>query len=94
MKQDPGLFRASSLVVLELQTGLRAGETFVQLTVSIKGREGTLRRSWRLTEGRPSSGQLADLSHYVASLVTAAVVTSTGAQESLLPGLPLEESEG
>lgn len=80
--------------LLALEVGIEARERPREVVVieSIPGREGTLTRSWRLTEGRLDGPQVDDLAGWLLSAVTTAIATRIGVQETLFPTLAVDRS--
>jgi hypothetical protein len=70
--------KAETCIVYELERGFIAGAVVYRLTCSIRGREGTLTRDWRVGHGGLSEGQYRDLSGYVLAAIAEAIVPVDG----------------
>lgn len=72
-----------SVAVFEVVRTRRTGSDYIEVLVSLPGRDGTFRRSWQLRSGCPDDEQAVDISMWVANQVTTAIIASTGIQAIL-----------
>ena len=64
----------------ELFVDRSASPQWVEVVISLKGRESTCRRRWEAPTGRLSAPQLMDLSSWLAMSVENAILTLSGVQ--------------
>lgn len=77
------LYRAESVVTFEVERGFQAGCVVYRSTLSVRGREGTVQRLWRVGESGLTEGQYQDLAHWVLASVAAAIAPVDGVAQSL-----------
>lgn len=73
--------RLRDVTTFELVRAFRGEDTCVSLIISIVGREGTLRHSWVLKNGRPTADQALDVMHVVEEAVINGLLAGPGIQE-------------
>ena len=74
---------AHTIGVWELECGIRDGAPVIRMTMSVPGREGSLRRDWRMTRCGLDNRQLADIAATVTKSIQDGAIASVGIQQAL-----------